>query len=123
MYLSFIGSHGAGSDDETLTPIITWGAGLSGPKYFVKYADNKNFMKHDYEDPQFHIPREWNLSLYHRFDIKQVDIAPLMAILIGVPIPSNSIVSNVDFCSLIAGIINFTLFVNYFSWFLGYNTC
>ncbi|KAH8020028.1 hypothetical protein HPB51_023903 [Rhipicephalus microplus] len=33
----------------------------------------------------------WNLSLYRRVDINQADMAPLMAVLLGVPIPINSL--------------------------------
>uniref|UniRef100_A0A1I7TKU0 GPI ethanolamine phosphate transferase 1 n=1 Tax=Caenorhabditis tropicalis TaxID=1561998 RepID=A0A1I7TKU0_9PELO len=52
------GSHGAGSDDEVLTPFVAWGAGVKkgGPKQ----------------------------------DIHQIDLAPLISVLIGSAIPVNS---------------------------------
>uniref|UniRef100_A0A8C0XPX4 GPI ethanolamine phosphate transferase 1 n=1 Tax=Castor canadensis TaxID=51338 RepID=A0A8C0XPX4_CASCN len=49
------GSHGAGHPSETLTPLVTWGAGIKYP------------------------------------EIVSADIAPLMASLIGVPFPLNSV--------------------------------
>lgn len=52
------GSHGAGSDDEVLTPFVAWGAG-------VKRGGAK-------------------------LDIHQIDLAPLISSLIGIPIPVNS---------------------------------
>lgn len=58
------GSHGSGDDSETLTPFVGWGPGFKHQK-----LDRKNLM-----------------------NIKQADIAPLMAYLIGTPIPVNSIV-------------------------------
>lgn len=61
----FIGSHGDGSTSETEVPIVTWGAGLSYAK---------------------------KLSTSLPVNIKQVDVTPLMATLIGVPVPVNSVV-------------------------------
>ncbi len=58
------GSHGSGDDSERLTPFVMWGAGVESIKY--------NFEE--------------------LITLKQVDIAPLMSYLIGVPIPINSIV-------------------------------
>ena len=58
------GSYGSGDDSERLTPFVVWGAGVESIKY-----DFENLMS-----------------------LKQVDIAPLMSYLIGVPIPINSIV-------------------------------
>uniref|UniRef100_A0A8R1I224 GPI ethanolamine phosphate transferase 1 n=2 Tax=Caenorhabditis japonica TaxID=281687 RepID=A0A8R1I224_CAEJA len=52
------GSHGAGSDEEVLTPFVAWGAG-------VKKGSSKP-------------------------DIHQIDLAPLISALIGIPIPVNS---------------------------------
>jgi len=62
----FVGSHGDGSVSETEVPIVTWGAGLS-------YAKKKHFTS---------LP----------VNIKQADVTPLMATLIGVPVPVNSVV-------------------------------
>lgn len=58
------GSHGDGSTSETEVPIVTWGAGLS-------YA----------KKPLNSLP----------VNINQADVAPLMATLIGVPIPVHSV--------------------------------
>lgn len=63
----FIGSHGDSSVSETELPIVTWGAGLSYAK------------KHHNSLP---------------VNIQQADVAPLMATLIGVPIPVHSVVCN-----------------------------
>uniref|UniRef100_A0A2S2NAG3 GPI ethanolamine phosphate transferase 1 n=1 Tax=Schizaphis graminum TaxID=13262 RepID=A0A2S2NAG3_SCHGA len=58
------GSHGDGSASETEVPIVTWGAGLS-------YAKNN--------------------SISLPVNINQADVAPLMATLIGVPVPVHSV--------------------------------
>lgn len=60
-----LGSHGDGSVSETEVPIVTWGAGLS-------YAKNSSST----------LP----------VNINQADVTPLMATLIGVPVPVNSVV-------------------------------
>ncbi|VDN33402.1 unnamed protein product, partial [Cylicostephanus goldi] len=53
------GSHGAGSDEEVLTPFVAWGAGVQ------KGGARSN--------------------------IEQVDITPLCASLLGIPVPVNSL--------------------------------
>lgn len=53
------GSHGAGSDHETETPVVAWGAGIKINK--------------------------------KRRDIQQIDVAPLIASLLGINIPINSL--------------------------------
>ena len=65
------GSHGAGHAHETLTPLVTWGAGVRGPMAPIHGAD---------------IPDEtleWSLAQLRRTDVNQADIAPLMTSLIG----------------------------------------
>ena len=74
------GSHGAGLPDETMTPLICWGAGVKAP-LSNRYAE---FVYHD------GYAEKWKLDKYERIDVEQADIAALMAVLIGVPIPLNS---------------------------------
>ncbi|XP_030625600.1 GPI ethanolamine phosphate transferase 1 [Chanos chanos] len=73
------GSHGAGHPSETLTPLVVWGAGVQ--------AAQKASIQH-YDDDYL---KEWKLEAHRRVDVNQADIAPLMASLIGVPIPLNSV--------------------------------
>lgn len=64
----FTGSHGSGGLDETATPIVAWGAGISrtkSPSSGTQVASLK---------------------------IEQADIAPLMSALLGIPIPVHSVV-------------------------------
>ncbi|GAB1285313.1 GPI ethanolamine phosphate transferase 1 [Apodemus speciosus] len=73
------GSHGAGHPSETLTPLVTWGAGIKFPQNVSAQQYNDEFLK------------EWRLENWKRQDVNQADIAPLMASLIGVPFPLNSV--------------------------------
>ncbi|KAM9285880.1 GPI ethanolamine phosphate transferase 1 isoform 3-T3 [Cariama cristata] len=73
------GSHGAGHPSETLTPLIVWGAGVNYPQKVTSQFFKDNFLK------------EWKLENLKRLDVNQADIAPLMASLIGVPFPLNSV--------------------------------
>ncbi|KAF9097265.1 Glycosyl phosphatidyl inositol anchor synthesis [Mortierella sp. AD031] len=72
------GVHGDGHPDNTRTPIIAWGAGIQGP-------DKVNPQGHD------EFSADWRLDEYSRHDVKQADIAPLMASLIGIHYPVNSV--------------------------------
>uniref|UniRef100_G3SR92 GPI ethanolamine phosphate transferase 1 n=1 Tax=Loxodonta africana TaxID=9785 RepID=G3SR92_LOXAF len=73
------GSHGAGHPSETLTPLVTWGAGIKYPQRVSAQQFDDTFLK------------EWKLENWKRLDVNQADIAPLMASLIGVPFPLNSV--------------------------------
>ncbi|CAM5091657.1 unnamed protein product [Eretmochelys imbricata] len=73
------GSHGAGHPSETLTPLIAWGAGVNYPQKVASQFFEDEFLK------------EWKLENWKRLDVNQADIAPLMASLIGVPFPLNSV--------------------------------
>ncbi|XP_010226815.1 PREDICTED: GPI ethanolamine phosphate transferase 1, partial [Tinamus guttatus] len=73
------GSHGAGHPSETLTPLIAWGAGVNYPQRVASQFFEDSFLK------------EWKLENLKRLDVNQADIAPLMASLIGVPFPLNSV--------------------------------
>nr|XP_012301835.1 GPI ethanolamine phosphate transferase 1 isoform X4 [Aotus nancymaae] len=73
------GSHGAGHPSETLTPLVTWGAGIKYPQRLSAQQFDDVFLK------------EWRLENWKRLDVSQADIAPLMTSLIGVPFPLNSV--------------------------------
>ncbi|XP_059182583.1 GPI ethanolamine phosphate transferase 1 [Centropristis striata] len=74
------GSHGAGHPSETLTPLVAWGAGVHNPhKVTEAQPYNDSFLQ------------DWKLEHLRRVDVNQADIAPLMASLIGVPFPVNSV--------------------------------
>ncbi|XP_049638055.1 GPI ethanolamine phosphate transferase 1 [Suncus etruscus] len=73
------GSHGAGHPSETLTPFVTWGAGIRYPQKVSAQQFDDAFLE------------EWKLEKWKRQDINQADVAPLMASLIGVPFPLNSV--------------------------------
>lgn len=66
------GSHGSGHPDETLTPIVAWGAGVQGP---VKVKPRSEI-----EDK---VSRNWQLDNLRRLDVDQIDIAALISTLIG----------------------------------------
>ncbi|XP_069469763.1 GPI ethanolamine phosphate transferase 1 [Ambystoma mexicanum] len=73
------GSHGAGHPSETLTPLVAWGAGVNHPLKVVPQMLEDGFSQ------------EWKLENWNRHDVNQADVAPLMASLIGVDFPLNSV--------------------------------
>ncbi|KAI6039441.1 Phosphatidylinositolglycan class N-domain-containing protein [Pisolithus marmoratus] len=77
--MSKIGNHGDGDPDNTRTPLIAWGKGVRGP------LPDSTPSSHDvYSKP-------WNMTHLLRRDVSQADLAPLMATLIGINWPSNSV--------------------------------
>eukprot|EP01135_Chromosphaera_perkinsii_P011111 Nk52_evm20s2340 gene=Nk52_evmTU20s2340 len=79
--MSNTGSHGGGHPDETQTPILAWGAGVTEP-----VARKTNEMcGHD------SLSTEWRLAHLCRRDIKQADVAALMTGLIGSPFPVHNV--------------------------------
>ncbi|TGZ74572.1 hypothetical protein CRM22_000862 [Opisthorchis felineus] len=78
------GSHGAGSIHETVTPLLVWGEGLSGPKLLPDTEIGQPVPTDKYGLPP-------HIEGRVRRDIQQADLCPLMASLIGVPIPVNSV--------------------------------
>jgi phosphatidylinositol glycan class N len=74
------GSHGAGLPDETMTPLICWGAGIKNPR-------SNTYAEHVYHDG---LSEKWKLDKYERVDVEQADIAPLMTTLFGGAVPVNS---------------------------------
>uniref|UniRef100_A0A8C9XUH8 GPI ethanolamine phosphate transferase 1 n=1 Tax=Sander lucioperca TaxID=283035 RepID=A0A8C9XUH8_SANLU len=74
------GSHGAGHPSETLTPLVVWGAGVHNAHIVTEPQPfNDGYLQ------------DWKLEHLRRVDVNQADIAPLMASLIGVPFPVNSV--------------------------------
>jgi phosphatidylinositol glycan class N len=72
-------SHGDGDPDNTRTPLIVWGAGVSGPEPDIEYNSNDQYSS------------GWGaLGRLRRRDINQADLAPLMSTLLGTPIPIQS---------------------------------
>ncbi|XP_063700106.1 GPI ethanolamine phosphate transferase 1-like [Culicoides brevitarsis] len=72
------GSHGDGTHFETETPIIAWGAGVKNWNKIENFVHNQL---------HYHMLNK----LVPRFDIEQADVTPLLASLIGVPVPVNNI--------------------------------
>ncbi|KAF4588570.1 Glycosyl phosphatidyl inositol anchor synthesis [Pleurotus pulmonarius] len=77
--MSVIGNHGDGHPDNTRTPLIAWGAGIRGP-----LPDSSPSSHDEYSRP-------WGLNNLLRRDIEQADIAALMASLLGIQWPVNSV--------------------------------
>ena len=75
------GSHGDGHPDNTRTPLIAWGSGLAKPSV---YPDGLAPGHDDYSS-------DWNLNNIRRHDVSQADVAALMAHLLGVEFPANSV--------------------------------
>ncbi|XP_018650311.1 hypothetical protein Smp_065130.1 [Schistosoma mansoni] len=79
------GSHGSGSFHETVTPLLIWGSGIVGPVEIETSVNNLSGDKIDMYGLPLH-----NYGRLRR-EIQQADLCPLMASLLGVPIPVNSI--------------------------------
>ncbi|KAK1980957.1 phosphatidylinositolglycan class N [Colletotrichum cereale] len=75
------GSHGDGHPNNTRTPLITWGSGIAPP---VLTFDSVAPGHDEYSS-------DWQLDNVKRHDVAQADIAALMAYLIGVEFPANSV--------------------------------
>jgi GPI ethanolamine phosphate transferase 1 len=75
------GSHGDGHPDNTRTPLIAWGSGVAPP---TAYPDTIA-PGHD------EFSADWGLDHIRRHDVSQADVAALMAYLIGVEYPANSV--------------------------------
>lgn len=77
------GSHGAGSLHETSTPLLAWGAGIKGPEALTIPSSSVS------NTDEYGIPVHNHGRV--RREIQQIDLCPLMASLLGVPIPANSV--------------------------------
>ncbi|KAJ7664945.1 Phosphatidylinositolglycan class N-domain-containing protein [Mycena rosella] len=77
--MSVIGNHGDGHPDNTRTPLVAWGRGIRGP-----LPDSSPSSHDGYSAP-------WELNHLLRRDVEQADLAPLMAALVGIGWPVNSV--------------------------------
>ncbi|KAG6917574.1 hypothetical protein DXG01_002043 [Tephrocybe rancida] len=77
--MSVIGNHGDGDPDNTRTPLIAWGRGIRGP------LPDSSPSSHD------SYSRAWGLGHLFRRDVEQADLAALMASLLGIDWPVNSV--------------------------------
>ncbi|KAI1816452.1 PigN-domain-containing protein [Poronia punctata] len=76
-----LGSHGDGHPDNTRTPLIAWGSGVAKP---VVHQEGPA-PGHD------EFSADWNLDRIKRNDVQQADVAALMAYLVGLEFPANSV--------------------------------
>ncbi|XP_068642685.1 GPI ethanolamine phosphate transferase 1 isoform X2 [Aristolochia californica] len=86
------GSHGDGHPTNTDTPLVAWGAGIRNPNWLSHASqvdDGFRFVDdHVHDMPT---PVQWGLGGLERIDVNQADIAPLMAAVLGLPCPVNSV--------------------------------
>ncbi|GAA6047864.1 hypothetical protein JCM3770_004680 [Rhodotorula araucariae] len=75
--MSALGNHGDGHPDNTRTPLVVWGKGVR--------------PRPDWEEPALHddYSKDWGLRGVRR-DVEQADVAALMSVLAGIPLPANS---------------------------------
>ncbi|TFY65328.1 hypothetical protein EVJ58_g2055 [Rhodofomes roseus] len=77
--MSTIGNHGDGHPDNTRTPLIAWGKGVRGPLPDISPSSHDTYSA------------AWRLDHLLRRDVEQADVAALMAALLGVHWPVNSV--------------------------------
>ncbi|KAK7415609.1 Glycosyl phosphatidyl inositol anchor synthesis [Neonectria punicea] len=75
------GSHGDGHPDNTRTPLISWGSGVATPEL---HAGSVAPGHDDFSS-------DWGLDHVRRHDVSQADVAALMAYLVGLEFPANSV--------------------------------
>jgi phosphatidylinositol glycan class N len=76
------GSHGDGHPDNTRTPLVVWGSGVARPKLTTEGQPS------GHEDG---FSSDWGLDDIQRHDVAQADVAALMAYLVGLDFPVNSV--------------------------------
>ncbi|KAF2275653.1 PigN-domain-containing protein [Westerdykella ornata] len=76
------GSHGDGHPDNTRTPLIVWGSGVAPP------VISTSGVAKGHEDG---FSSDWGLDHVQRHDVAQADVAALMAYLVGLDFPTNSV--------------------------------
>ncbi|KAJ5734322.1 GPI ethanolamine phosphate transferase 1 [Penicillium malachiteum] len=77
-----LGSHGDGHPDNTRTPLVAWGSGVAKPVFNTPGALT------GHEDG---FSSDWGFDEVQRHDVAQADVAALMAYLVGLDYPVNSV--------------------------------
>lgn len=103
------GSHGDGHPDNTRTPLIVWGSGVAPPKRApgaVVDPETGELLTDTADESQSwssapsaetvapghdDFSADWGLSHVARHDVAQADVAALMAFLVGLEFPANSV--------------------------------
>lgn len=80
--MSDLGSHGDGHPDNTRTPLVAWGSGVARPQQTI------GGVAPGHEDG---FSSDWGFDHIRRHDVAQADVAALMAYLVGVDYPVNSV--------------------------------
>ncbi|KAJ5543089.1 hypothetical protein N7535_005518 [Penicillium sp. DV-2018c] len=80
--MSDTGSHGDGHPDNTRTPLVAWGSGVARPQL------SSSGIAAGHEDG---FSADWGLDQVRRHDVAQADVAALMAYLVGLDFPVNSV--------------------------------
>ncbi|KAJ5964583.1 uncharacterized protein N7479_004459 [Penicillium vulpinum] len=80
--MSDTGSHGDGHPDNTRTPLVAWGSGVARPQL------SASGIAAGHEDG---FSADWGFDQVRRHDVAQADVAALMAYLVGLDFPVNSV--------------------------------
>ncbi|CAI7601560.1 hypothetical protein PCG10_008692 [Penicillium crustosum] len=80
--MSDTGSHGDGHPDNTRTPLVVWGSGVAKPQL------SATGIAAGHEDG---FSADWGFDQVRRHDVAQADVAALMAYLVGLDFPVNSV--------------------------------
>ncbi|KAI9720244.1 MAG: Glycosyl phosphatidyl inositol anchor synthesis [Candelaria pacifica] len=80
--MSDYGMHGDGHPDNTRTPLIAWGSGVAEPSL------TSGEVAEGHGDA---FSSDWGLDHVKRNDVSQADVAALMAYLVGLDFPVNSV--------------------------------
>jgi phosphatidylinositol glycan class N len=80
--MSDTGSHGDGHPDNTRTPLVAWGSGVAKPQLSI------DGVAPGHEDG---FSSDWGFDKVRRHDVAQADVAALMAYLVGLDFPVNSV--------------------------------
>lgn len=83
------GSHGDGHPECTRTPFVVWGHSARVPSQGHGKIISDGTMEKSFEEN--YVSTSWNLNPAYRKDIRQADLAPLMASILGVTYPVNNL--------------------------------